>query len=83
VYFFEDGRWGSPVEAGVGEESLTSEDRLFILMQAGQLLTATRGLAAPEALVCYERAESFCHSLNRPDSCMWHLPIVAPKLLRQ
>src|SRR5262249_55448473 len=32
----------------------------------GQLLTATRGLAAPEVLVCYERAEPLCHSLNRP-----------------
>ena len=25
-----------------------------------------RGFAAPEALICYERAESLCHSLNRP-----------------
>ena len=35
-------------------------------MQAGLYLTATRGLAAPEARICYERAESLCHSLNRP-----------------
>jgi tRNA A-37 threonylcarbamoyl transferase component Bud32/predicted ATPase len=66
AHFFEDGHWGSPVETGVEEQRLTSEDRLFILMQAGQLLTAARGFAAPEPLICYERAESLCHSLNRP-----------------
>jgi hypothetical protein len=47
-------------------QSLTAEDQLFILMQAGLYLTATRGFAAPGALICYERAESLCHSLNRP-----------------
>ncbi|MBV8277875.1 MAG: protein kinase [Verrucomicrobia bacterium] len=66
AHFFEHGRWASPVETGVEEQRLASEDRLFILMQAGQLLTATRGFAAPEALICYERAESLCRSLNRP-----------------
>ena len=35
-------------------------------MQAGLYLTATRGFAAPEALICYERPASLCHSLNRP-----------------
>ena len=66
VHFFEHGRWGSPVETGVAEQSLTAEDQLFILMQAALYLTATRGLAAPEARICYERAEPLCHSLNRP-----------------
>jgi serine/threonine protein kinase/tetratricopeptide (TPR) repeat protein len=66
VHFFEDGRWGSPVETAVEGQSLNGEDQLFILMQAGSYLTATRGLGAPEALNCYERAESLCHSLNRP-----------------
>ena len=66
VHFFEHGRWGSPVEKGVEGQSLTAEDQLFILMQAGLYLTATRGFAAPEARTCYERAESLCHSLNRP-----------------
>jgi hypothetical protein len=33
-----------------GGHGLTAEDRLFILMQAGLYLTATRGFAAPEAL---------------------------------
>ena len=66
VHFFEHGRWGSPVETGVEGQSLTAEDQLFILMQAGLYLTATRGFAAPEARICYERAEPLCHSLNRP-----------------
>ena len=66
VHFFEHGRWGSPVEKGVEGQSLTAEDQLFILMQAGLYLTATRGFAGPGALPCYERAESLCHSLNRP-----------------
>src|SRR5260221_14018533 len=35
-------------------------------MQAALLLTATRGVGAAEARICYERAEVFCHSLNRP-----------------
>ena len=59
VHFFEQGRWGSPVEMGV-------EDRLIILMQAGPYLTATRGFSAVEARICYERAESLSHLLNRP-----------------
>jgi hypothetical protein len=66
AHFFEQGRWGSPVQTGVGVQSLTAEDQLFILMQAGLYLTATRGLGAPEALICYERAESLCQSLHRP-----------------
>ena len=66
VHFFEHGRWGSLVETAVEGQSLTAEDQLFILMQAGLYLTATRGLGAPEARICYERAEPLCHSLNRP-----------------
>src|SRR5260221_3050761 len=65
VHFFEHGRWGSPVEKGFEWQSLTPEDQLFILMQPGIYLTATRG-GAPEARICYERAESLAHSLNRP-----------------
>jgi hypothetical protein len=57
VHFFEHGRWGSLVETGVKGQSVTAEDQLFILMQAANYLTATRGLAAPEARICYERAE--------------------------
>jgi len=66
VHFFEDGRWGSLVETGIEGQSLTAEDKLFILMQAGLYLMATRGLGAPEARICYERAEPLCHSLNEP-----------------
>jgi hypothetical protein len=66
IHFFEDGRWGSPVEVSVEGQRLTAEDRLLILMQAAVYLTITRGLGAPEARICYERAESMCHSLDRP-----------------
>ncbi len=66
AHFFEHGRWGSPMEMGVEGQSLTAEDQLFILTQAALYLTATRGFAAPEARMCYERAESLCHSLSRP-----------------
>jgi adenylate cyclase len=66
AHFFEHGRWGLPVEMSVEGQSLTAEDQLFILMQAGLYLTVTRGMQAPEAQVCYERAEPLCHSLNRP-----------------
>ena len=72
AHFFEHGRWGSTVEMGAEGQSLTAEDQLFILMQAGTYLTATRGYSAAEARICYERAESLCHSLNVPCSCVWH-----------
>lgn len=64
--FFEKGRWELPIEMGVEEQSLTTEDQLHILMQSGLYLTATRGFAAPEARSCYERAESLCYSLDCP-----------------
>jgi hypothetical protein len=54
-------------ETGVEGQSLTPEDRLFLLMQAGLYLTLTQGLGASEARVCYERTEALCHSLNRPE----------------
>jgi predicted ATPase len=66
AHFFEHGRWGSPVERAVEGESLTADDQLFVLTQAGLYLTATRGYAALEARICYERVESLCHPLNRP-----------------
>ena len=66
IHFFEHGRWGSPVETGVEGQRLTAEDQLFILMQAGEYLRATRGFATAEAQTCYQRVESLCHSLNRP-----------------
>ncbi len=66
AHFFEHGRWGAPVEIGVNGQSLTAEDQLFILTQAGLFLSVTRGFSTPEAQICYERAEAICHSLNRP-----------------
>ena len=86
VHFFEHGRWGSPVQFGVEGQSLTPEDQLFILMQAAAYLTVTRGVGAPEARICYERAESLCHSLNRPLLLyvalmgLWRYSFVADKL---
>ena len=66
VHFFEHGRWDLPVETGLEGHSLTAEDHLFILMQAALYVTDTRGFAVSETRICYERAESLCHSLNRP-----------------
>jgi predicted ATPase len=66
AHIFEDVRWESPVQIGAGGQGLTAEDRLFILMQAALYLTATRGYSAPEVRICHERAESLCHSLDRP-----------------
>jgi serine/threonine protein kinase/tetratricopeptide (TPR) repeat protein len=66
AHFFEHGRWGSPVETAVEGQSLNGEDQLFVLMQAGSYLTATRGMGTPDARICYERAEPLCHSLGRP-----------------
>ena len=66
AHFFERGQLSLPVAMGAEGQNLTAEDELFILMQAGQYLTATRGFAAPEAQICYGRVESLCHLLNRP-----------------
>ena len=64
--FFEEGRWGLLAVTDVERQSLTAEDQLFILMQAGLYLTATRGHSTSEVRVCYEAAEPLCHSLDRP-----------------
>ena len=64
--FFERGRWGSLIETAIEEQRLTEEDQLFILMQAGLYLTATRGMGAPETRICYEAAELLCDSVDRP-----------------
>jgi hypothetical protein len=58
-HFFENGCWDSSVETGDGDQSLTAEDQLFILMQVALNLSATRGFSTPDARVCYERAEIF------------------------
>ena len=51
---------------GAEGQNLKAEDQLLILMEAGMCLTATRGMGAPEARICYGRAEVLCHSLQRP-----------------
>jgi serine/threonine protein kinase/tetratricopeptide (TPR) repeat protein len=66
AHFFENGSCGSPFETAAEGESLTVEDQLFVLMQVAQYIPATRGLGAPEARICYERAVSLCHSLHHP-----------------
>jgi tetratricopeptide (TPR) repeat protein len=66
AHFFEHGRWDCPAETVVEGQSLAAEDQLFLLLQAGLYIVATRGMAAPEARICYERLESLCHQLNRP-----------------
>jgi hypothetical protein len=86
IHFFKNEQWGSPVEPGVAEQGLTAEDRLFVLMQAGLYLTTTRGFAAPEALACYERAESLCVLLKQPQVLfsalrgLWRYSLVTNKL---
>jgi predicted ATPase len=88
VHFFKHGHWGSPVEMEVEGQSLTAEDQLFILMEAGQYLTATRGFATPEAQICYGQVESLCNSLNRPRMPypalldQWRYSLVTDKLSR-
>jgi hypothetical protein len=66
AHFFEQGRWGLPAQANIKARSLTAEDQLFVLMQAGVYLTLTRGLGAPEARICYEHAEPQLSVLMRP-----------------
>jgi len=56
-------RW---VETGRAGESLAAEDKVFILMQAGLYLTATRGFGVREAQICYNRIEALCDSVNGP-----------------
>jgi serine/threonine protein kinase/predicted ATPase len=86
AHFFEQGRWGSIGETGVEGQSLTPEDQLFLLMQTGLYLTHTRGLGAPEARICYQRAEPLFHSLNRPEllysglMSQWVFSLVTGKL---
>jgi hypothetical protein len=86
VHFFEQGHWGSPVQTGVEGQGFVHEDQLFVLLETALYLTATRGHSAPEARICYERAESLCQSLNRPLLLylallgQWHCSLLTDKL---
>ena len=73
IHFFEDGRWGSLAETGTEGQSLTAEDQLFILMQAGLHLSVTRGFAAPEARIVTNGRNPCVIPLIVLCSCMWHL----------
>jgi serine/threonine protein kinase len=86
AHFFEHERWGALAEASVEGQSLTPEDQLFVLTQAGLYLIHTRGMSASEARICYERAEPLCHSLNRPELLysalmgQWYYSLLTAKL---
>jgi tRNA A-37 threonylcarbamoyl transferase component Bud32/predicted ATPase len=66
AHFFDHGRWDCPAETVVEGQSLAPEDQVFLLLQAGLYIVATRGFSAPEVRICYERLESLCQALNRP-----------------
>jgi len=66
VRFFQDGRWGTFVETDVEGQSLTVEDRLFVLMQSALYLAATQWMGTPEVQLCYQCAEALCCSLKEP-----------------
>jgi predicted ATPase len=86
AHFFERGRWGSLAGLRVAGQSLTAEDQLSVLTQAGLYLIHTRGMSAPEARICYERAEALCNSLNRPELLysalmgQWYYSLLTAKL---
>jgi hypothetical protein len=84
--FFEHERWSSPLQQGVEDQSLSAEDQLFVLMEAGLYLTATRGLASPDARVCCQRAETLSRLLDRPLALfyaltgLWRYSLMTDKL---
>jgi tetratricopeptide (TPR) repeat protein len=86
AHFFENGRWGLLAQTAVEGQSLSEEDQLYVLMQAGLYITATRWLGAPEARRCYESAEPLCRSLNRPERLydvlmdQWRSSLITDKL---
>jgi hypothetical protein len=65
VHFFQHDHWGLLLQTADEDQRLTAEDQLFILMQTALYLTSVREGAA-ESKICYEHAESLCHSLNQP-----------------
>src|SRR5258707_12225646 len=51
AHFFEHERWGSTAEMGAESQSLTAEDQLFVLMQAGTSLNVAWGLPVTGASI--------------------------------
>jgi len=47
AHFFERGRWGSLADTNIEGQSLTAEDHLFVLSQAGLQLIHVQGMFAP------------------------------------
>src|SRR6202008_1355838 len=65
AHFFEQGRWGTLKETSVEGQSLSTEDQVYLLLQAALYLTVTKETQAPEVRICYEHAEKLCLSVNR------------------
>ena len=63
-HFFEQGRWGSLGKMIIDGEKLPPDDQLYVFMQAGLNLAATRDFSA-QAQIC-QHMETLCRSLNRP-----------------
>jgi hypothetical protein len=63
---FEQERWDAPVHTGIGGQTLTADDQLFILAQSAQYLTAIRGMGSVEARLCCQCMESVCRTVDRP-----------------
>ncbi len=90
AHFFEQGRWGTLLETNVEQQSLSTEDRVYLLLQAALYLTITKETQAPEVRLCYERAEELCLSLNRPKFLFlysalvgrWRYSLMSDKLSR-
>ena len=67
VHFFEHGRWGSLVETGCrGTKSHCGRSALHPHAVGIISNGHDEDWEHPDMRICYERAESLCHSLNRP-----------------
>lgn len=65
THFVEGGDWGRPVAPQPPHrQGLEPRDQLTVLMQAGLLLTTTRGYASNEAMSCYRRVQELCTQLG-------------------
>ena len=86
AHFFDPGQWGTLAQTSIPQQKLAPEDQLFILMQAGLYIAATRGLTAPEAKTCYDSVEPLCKSLHRPRSLylaligQWRYSLITDRL---
>jgi hypothetical protein len=72
VHFFEQGRWGLPVETAVEGQSLTAEDQLFILMQAGRYLMASEDWEHPRLAFVTSALSPCVNSSTVPGFSLWH-----------